>query len=359
MPSSSVPADAGRQDPRFDVYSIAEIARAAGVPTADVRAVPGAPGALVPFAEAVRIGRALLRPVAPRETDVPRAAPLFAIFSPIAGRPSRGVPLAVSSAVHVGALIAAVLIATTGLAPVAAPLQQDRPDPMRLVFVATPGPGGGGGGGGLLQPKPAPTAEREGRHMTNSPVPARRPPRAIIAIAQPREPRPAVLTGESLPVLVAPIVPAAADARDRPGVLARTSAEEPGHGPGALGGAGTGSGTGIGEGSGPGVGPGSGGGTGGGPYRPGSGIEPPRLVREVKADYTEAARRRGIEGEVLLEIVVRRDGTVGDVRVERGLDAGLDANARDTVRRWRFAPAVRQSVPVDVVVEVAVEFKLR
>ena len=73
----------------------------------------------------------------------------------------------------------------------------------------------------------------------------------------------------------------------------------------------------MGEGTGPGIGEGTGGGEGGGPFRPGSGIEPPKLLREVKADYTDDARRAGIEGEVVLEIVVRRDGSVGDVRVRR------------------------------------------
>ena len=94
-----------------------------------------------------------------------------------------------------------------------------------------------------------------------------------------------------------------------------------------------------GEGEGAGIGPGSGGGTGGGPYRPGSGITPPSLLREVKPDYTEDARRRGIEGDVVLEIVVRSDGTVGDVRLLQGLGAGLDQRAIDAVRQWRFAPA--------------------
>ena len=87
-------------------------------------------------------------------------------------------------------------------------------------------------------------------------------------------------------------------------------------------GVGTGTGTGIGEGQGSGIGDGEGGGTGGGPYRPGSGIEPPRLLREVKPDYTDEARRAGLSGEVLLEIVVRRDGSVGDVRVLQGAGAG-------------------------------------
>ena len=64
-------------------------------------------------------------------------------------------------------------------------------------------------------------------------------------------------------------------------------------------------------------------------------------------------------GDVLLEIVVRRDGTVGDVKVLQGLGAGLNDRAVQAVRQWRFAPARRQGTPVDVIVEVAVEFKIR
>jgi len=115
----------------------------------------------------------------------------------------------------------------------------------------------------------------------------------------------------------------------------------------------------VGEGTGSGIGAGEGGGEGGGPFRAGSGIAPPKLLREVKGDYTEAARRAGIQGEVVLEIVVRRDGSVGDVRVKRGLDPGLDQRAVSAVRQWRFAPATRRGAPVDVIVEVGVEFKLR
>jgi protein TonB len=117
------------------------------------------------------------------------------------------------------------------------------------------------------------------------------------------------------------------------------------------------------DGSGPGAGPGTddgtGGGAGGGPYRPGSGIEPPRLLREVKAQYTEQARTRGVTGGVVLEIVIKSDGTVGDVKVLRGLGYGLDERAITAVRNWRFAPARRMGTPVDVLVEVEVEFSLR
>jgi len=42
----------------------------------------------------------------------------------------------------------------------------------------------------------------------------------------------------------------------------------------------------------------------------------------------------------------------------RGLGAGLDERAIEAVRQWRFAPARRKNVPVDVLVEIAVDFNL-
>jgi TonB family protein len=83
------------------------------------------------------------------------------------------------------------------------------------------------------------------------------------------------------------------------------------------------------------------------------------LVREIPPSYTDEARRRRLEGDVILEIIVRRDGSVGSVRVLRRLGAGLDDQAVDAVRQWRFLPARRHGEAVDVLAEVAVEFKLR
>jgi TonB family protein len=161
-----------------------------------------------------------------------------------------------------------------------------------------------------------------------------------------------------LPPVMAPIANAPSDARTVDGVL-KEAPPAPSQGSGAGGGAGTGRGTGLGEGDGPGVGDGTGGGMGGGPYRAGSGIEPPRLLREVKATYTDDARRANISGDVDLEITIRRDGTVSDVRILRGLGGGLNERAVAAVRQWRFAPARLKGVPVDVIVEVSVAFTLR
>jgi TonB family protein len=368
---------------KTEVYSPREIARAAGVPLARVVAAIGSADILVGHAEAVRVGRALAATewVAPRigyrssasETlsdarSSPAAAsrvmqaPLFATLTTHSAAPrARSLSFALSSTVHAGMVGVGVFLTSLSLSPTAAVLSTEPlpDDKLRLVYLATPGPGGGGGGGGRRQPLPAPKALREGRRAISSPVPVRRPPPAVQPVVAPPEPTPPPLNAEPLPVLVAPIVSAPADDRNRIGVLEPPRTEAESHGPGQGGGAGTGTGTGLGQGDGSGVGDGSGGGTGGGPYRPGSGIEPPRLLREVKADYTEEARRRGLEGEVVLEIIVTRDGAVRDVKILRRLGSGLDERAVAAVRQWRFAPASRKGVAVDVVVEVAVEFKLR
>ena len=127
------------------------------------------------------------------------------------------------------------------------------------------------------------------------------------------------------------------------------------------GGAGTGVGTGIGPGRGSGLGDGYGGGTGGGAYRPGNGVETPRLIREVKPQYTAQAMRAKIQGEVLLECVVLPDGSVGTIKVARSLDSsfGLDQEAIKAARQWRFAPGTRLGEPVPVLVTIAIAFTLR
>lgn len=290
-----------------EVFTADEVARAAGVPAADVRArlaageirtIRGTP--YIASADAIRLGRQLKT-------------------SPGAARERRefvGAACA-SSAVH-AALVAAAVWFSTGAASTAA--VEDPPQtPTRLVFIMTPGPGGGGGGGGLRSPRLAPRVLRPTRPPAPAPEPA--------PIARPADPAPA---------LNAPIVETTAEPNEPEAIAA---------------GSGAGAGSGVDE--------GFGGGAGGGPYRPGAGIEPPRLLREVKAVYTEDARRRSLTGDVLLEIVVRRDGSVGDVSVIRALGAGLDERAIEAVRQWRFTPARRHGTSVDVIVEVAVEFALR
>jgi periplasmic protein TonB len=351
-----------RSNPAVPAYSAREIALAAGVREDEVRACLAAAGYGeddTPHAAAVRVGRLLVERARTASSE-PFRASLFAIFGAQPTNRRAGVPLAVSGTLHAGFLAGAVFIAALGTASTAATAAGVMTrEPLRLVFLKTPGPGGGGGGGGLNNPLPARKARSAGSKSISSPLPKRELPKPIVARIEPPEPVPQVLEADPLPALIAPIVQAPADMNTRAGALEQAAHEKESRGAGTEGGIGSGAGTGIADGQGRGVGPGSGGGTGGGPYRPGSGIEAPRLLKEVRADYTEEARQANVEGDVLLEIVVTHDGNVGDVRILRRLGSGLDQRAVAAVRQWRFAPARRLGAPVDVIVQVSVEFKLR
>ena len=355
-----------------DVFSARDIARAAGVPhrlvgrLIESGAIATIDGRYVGPREAIRAVRQL------RAGDGPGPPPALFARPPGRRRAAAG-PLAASGLMHAGGFALVLFLAALGADRSEAIRETSaKVPPVRLVYLNLPGPGSGGGGGGLRQPMPPPPARLKGPAQTPSPVAIRlpRPASQSIPPASPRRPRPIAptprpvdappppLPNQALPPVVAPVVSLASDQQTLAGLL-DSPAEEKSQGPGAGGGVGSGTGTGLGEGSGPGIGPGSGGGTGGGPYRPGSGIEPPRLVHEVRPRYTEEARRAAVEGEVVVEIVVRSDGRVGDVRILQRLGAGLDDRAVDAVRQWRFEPARRLGTPVDVLVEVAVEFKLR
>lgn len=93
-------------------------------------------------------------------------------------------------------------------------------------------------------------------------------------------------------------------------------------------------------------------------YEPGNGVTMPTPTERVNPDYTPDARRRKIEGTVLLTCVVRPDFTVSDVAVVRSLDAGLDEEAVKALKQWRFAPGRRNGRFVPVHVNVEMRFTL-
>ncbi len=127
-------------------------------------------------------------------------------------------------------------------------------------------------------------------------------------------------------------------------------------GPGGGGGIGTGCCGGVGSGSGPGVGPGEGGGIGGGVFRPGKGgVGFPECAYCPDPRFSDEARKAKYQGTVLLRIIVQPDGRATNISIVKGLGMGLDENAMEAVKGWRFKPAVGpggKAVPVEVLIEV-------
>ena len=95
------------------------------------------------------------------------------------------------------------------------------------------------------------------------------------------------------------------------------------------------------------------------PYKPGGNVSSPRILKEVKPTYTTDAQRNQISGRVMLECVVRADGTPSDIHVTQSLDPGLDAEAIKALGQWRFRPGEKDGKPVDVKVDIEMTFTLR
>jgi TonB family protein len=266
-------------------------------------------------------------------------------------KPKTGVPKLISVGVH-------VLVVGLALVPWATSIPKARTanetavlvyTPQNLLLPLTPDQekSGGGGGGGRKSLTP-PSQGKLPRATDKQVVPPDPEP--------PKNPDPSLIVE---PTVVAPQLASLpqinllnlGDPNGVPG--------PPSPGPGVGGGIGNGQGRGVGEGKGPGVGPGEGGGTGGGPFRVGGGVTPPTVLSRVEPQYSEEARKARYQGTVVLEAIVKRDGTVDILRVVRSLGFGLDENAIQALKQWRFKPGMRNGIPVDVALNIEVNFNLR
>lgn len=92
--------------------------------------------------------------------------------------------------------------------------------------------------------------------------------------------------------------------------------------------------------------------------RVGGAIRPPRKLVNLDPVYPEDARTAGIEGIVVLDIVIGGDGSVIQTQVVRSI-AELEQAAIDAVMQWKFEPTLLNGEPVEVQMNVAINFTLR
>ena len=85
----------------------------------------------------------------------------------------------------------------------------------------------------------------------------------------------------------------------------------------------------------------------------------PVPLRKVDPKYPPELRTGHVEGEVVLYAVIRKDGTVDSIQLVRGVDAILDANAMGALAQWKFQPAEKSGVPIDLETVVHIPFRSR
>jgi TonB family protein len=263
--------------------------------------------------------------------------------------------------VHAGMIGIAVFLAIRGI-------EAPPPPPDPVVFISSPlnlpfegdGRDGGGGGGGGKREKLPPSDGRmpdTARVQFMPPDPGQ--PKPLMPSENPLDARATIQMPIDLP----------ADSSLPIGDITAPPSDRLSSGPGSGGGIGTGSGTGAGSGIGPGVGPGEGGGMGGGrgggigsgvgPYVVGNGVSQPVPIYQPLPAYTEEARKNRTEGVVVLQAIIRANGTVDSFRVVKGLGYGLEESAINTIAtKWKFKPGTLRGVPVDVQANIEVTFRL-
>lgn len=90
------------------------------------------------------------------------------------------------------------------------------------------------------------------------------------------------------------------------------------------------------------------------------GVTPPRCVYCPQPAYSEEARAAKVQGTVILKIVVTGDGRAENAQVMKRAGYGLEKQAIEAVKNWRFKPADGPNgTPVACEVQVEVTFKLR
>jgi protein TonB len=94
------------------------------------------------------------------------------------------------------------------------------------------------------------------------------------------------------------------------------------------------------------------------PVHVGGNVLPPRIVTRVDPQYTETARRAKIQGIVIIEAVIDRNGNVTEARILKPLGFGLDQQALTAIRAWKFKPGTLNGQVVPVYYNLTVHFQI-
>lgn len=85
----------------------------------------------------------------------------------------------------------------------------------------------------------------------------------------------------------------------------------------------------------------------------------PELKRFVEADYPEKLYKKGVEGVVLMELLLSDSGTVDSVSLITGFHSILDTNALMAAKKFTFSPAIAGGMPVPVLIQYEYRFALK
>ena len=94
------------------------------------------------------------------------------------------------------------------------------------------------------------------------------------------------------------------------------------------------------------------------PAKSGGPVKAPVLIHSQPPKLSEEARKQGLSGQVVVKCVVGADGFPKHLRILKSLSNSLDESALDTVKDYKFRPAIQDGLPVVVELNVVVNYHL-
>jgi TonB family protein len=94
-----------------------------------------------------------------------------------------------------------------------------------------------------------------------------------------------------------------------------------------------------------------------GAVRIGGNVKSPTKVKNVPPEYPELAKTAGVQGVVIIEALIGKEGRVEEAHVLRSIPL-LDQAAVDAVTQWEFTPTLLNGQPVPVIMTMTVQFTL-
>jgi TonB family protein len=92
--------------------------------------------------------------------------------------------------------------------------------------------------------------------------------------------------------------------------------------------------------------------------RVGGSVVPAKLVYQAKPEYPDDAKSRGVEGDVVLRVVISMEGAVLSLTSVSSPDPQLTEAAMNAVRQWRYEPSLLNGKPVETATTITVNFQL-
>jgi TonB family protein len=90
----------------------------------------------------------------------------------------------------------------------------------------------------------------------------------------------------------------------------------------------------------------------------GGNVQAAKLIRQARPVYPPELQAAGVEGTVMLQAIILKDGSVGSVKVLKSAGQALDDAAMASVRQWQYQPTLLNGQPVETLTTVSVGFQL-